>query len=147
MFPLYKIAHIYYNLKEVIDMKRILSLFLIPALLLAAFCACGKRSAADIGEEKTSVAVQNGEKQEAAHLTDQDYVKQMDHFDKDGNLVYVEEYKYDADGAVTAYVYRDKDGNLIARYDIDAGQFYNKAGLQITEDAFLEKLRALGADV
>ncbi len=126
-------------------MKRTICFLLIAALCMIAG-GCGTQKV-DIGKETTSVAVQNGNQKEAAHLTDQGYVNKMDHFDKKGNLVYTEIYEYDDEGTVKGYVYRDAKDELIARYDIAKGQFYNKAGLQITEDAFLEKLRALGADV
>ena len=121
-------------------------LFTIILIITVMMCSCSSKDKVDIGEEATVSQIQNGEKSEQAHITDNGYVNKMDHFDSKGNLVYTEEYVYDDDGNVTDYVYRDKDGNFIARYNLSKGQFYNKGNLEMSENKFMQALHDLGAD-
>ena len=121
-------------------------LFTIILIITVMMCSCSSKDKVDIGEEATVSQIQNGEKSEQAHITDNGYVNKMDHFDSKGNLVYTEEYVYDDDGNVTDYVYRDKDGNFIARYNLAKGQFYNKGNLEMSENKFMQALHDLGAD-
>lgn len=121
-------------------------LFAIILIITVTLCSCSSKDKVDIGQEVTVSQIQNGEKSEQAHITDNGYVNKMDHFDSKGNLVYTEEYVYDDDGNVTDYVYRDKDGNFIARYNLSKGQFYNKGNLEMSENKFMQALHDLGAD-
>ena len=121
-------------------------LFAIILIITVMMCSCSSKDKVDIGQEATVSQIQNGEKSEQAHITDNGYVNTMDHFDSKGNLVYTEEYVYDDDGNVTDYVYRDKDGNFIARYNLSKGQFYNKGNLEMSENKFMQALHDLGAD-
>ena len=121
-------------------------LFAIILIITVMMCSCSSKDKVDIGQEATVSQIQNGEKSEQAHITDNGYVNKMDHFDSKGNLVYTEEYVYDDDGNVTDYVYRDKDGNFIARYNLSKGQFYNKGNLEMSENKFMQALHDLGAD-
>ena len=121
-------------------------LFAIILIITVMMCSCSSKDKVDIGQEVTVSQIQNGEKSEQAHITDNGYVNKMDHFDSKGNLVYTEEYVYDDDGNVTDYVYRDKDGNFIARYNLSKGQFYNKGNLEMSENKFMQALHDLGAD-
>ena len=121
-------------------------LFTIILIITVMMCSCSSKDKVDIGEEATVSQIQNGEKSEQAHITDNGYVNKMDHLDSKGNLVYTEEYVYDDDGNVTDYVYRDKDGNFIARYNLSKGQFYNKGNLEMSENKFMQALHDLGAD-
>ena len=121
-------------------------LFTIILIITVMMCSCSSKDKVDIGEEATVSQIQNGEKSEQAHITDNGYVNKMDHLDSKGNLVYTEEYVYDDDGNVTDYVYRDKDGNFIARYNLAKGQFYNKGNLEMSENKFMQALHDLGAD-
>ncbi len=121
-------------------------LFTIILIITVMMCSCSSKDKVDIGQEATVSQIQNGEKSEQAHITDNGYVNKMDHLDSKGNLVYTEEYVYDDDGNVTDYVYRDKDGNFIARYNLSKGQFYNKGNLEMSENKFMQALHDLGAD-
>ena len=121
-------------------------LFAIILIITVMMCSCSSKDKVDIGQEVTVSQIQNGEKSEQAHITDNGYVNKMDHLDSKGNLVYTEEYVYDDDGNVTDYVYRDKDGNFIARYNLAKGQFYNKGNLEMSENKFMQALHDLGAD-
>lgn len=121
-------------------------LFAIILIITVMMCSCSSKDKVDIGKEATVSQIQNGEKSEQAHITDNGYVNKMDHLDSKGNLVYTEEYVYDDDGNVTDYVYRDKDGNFIARYNLSKGQFYNKGNLEMSENKFMQALHDLGAD-
>ena len=121
-------------------------LFAIILIITVTMCSCSSKDKVDIGEEVTVTQIPNGEKNEQAHITDNGYVNKMDHLDSKGNLVYTEEYVYDDDGNVTDYVYRDKDGNFIARYNLAKGQFYNKSNLEMSENKFMQALHDLGAD-
>lgn len=121
-------------------------LFAIILIITVMMCSCSSKDKVDIGQEATVSQIQNGEKSEQAHITDNGYVNKMDHLDSKGNLVYTEEYVYDDDGNVTDYVYRDKDGNFIARYNLSKGQFYNKGNLEMSENKFMQALHDLGAD-
>ena len=121
-------------------------LFTIILIITVMMCSCSSKDKVDIGQEVTVSQIQNGEKSEQAHITDNGYVNKMDHLDSKGNLVYTEEYVYDDDGNVTDYVYRDKDGNFIARYNLAKGQFYNKGNLEMSENKFMQALHDLGAD-
>ncbi len=121
-------------------------LFTIILIITVMMCSCSSKDKVDIGQEATVSQIQNGEKSEQAHITDNGYVNKMDHLDSKGNLVYTEEYVYDDDGNVTDYVYRDKDGNFIARYNLAKGQFYNKGNLEMSENKFMQALHDLGAD-
>ena len=121
-------------------------LFTIILIITVMMCSCSSKDKVDIGQEATVSQIQNGEKSEQAHITDTGYVNKMDHLDSKGNLVYTEEYVYDDDGNVTDYVYRDKDGNFIARYNLSKGQFYNKGNLEMSENKFMQALHDLGAD-
>lgn len=121
-------------------------LFTIILIITVMMCSCSSKDKVDIGQEATVSQIQNGEKSEQAHITDNGYVNKMDHLDSKGNLVYTEEYVYDDGGNVTDYVYRDKDGNFIARYNLSKGQFYNKGNLEMSENKFMQALHDLGAD-
>ncbi|MBQ7596490.1 MAG: hypothetical protein IJU45_07495 [Clostridia bacterium] len=127
-------------------MKKILMIFAVIASVAIIMCSCSKSDKVDVGEEATVTQVQNGEKSEQAHLTDNGYVNKMDHLDSKGNVVYTEEYVYDDEGNVTDYVYRDKDGKFIARYNLEKSKFYNKAKLEMSENDFMQALHELGAD-
>ena len=121
-------------------------LFTIILIITVMMCSCSSKDKVDIGQEATVSQIQNGEKSEQAHITDNGYVNKIDQLDAKGNLVYTEEYVYDDDGNVTDYVYRDKDGNFIARYNLSKGQFYNKGNLEMSENKFMQALHDLGAD-
>ena len=127
-------------------MRKSFVIFAVVTAVTVLLCSCSKDDKVDIGEEVTVTQIQNGEQNEQAHLTDKGYVDKMDHLDSKGNLVYTEEYKYDDDGNVTDYVYRDKDGNFIARYNLEKSKFYSKANLEMSENKFMEILRDLGAE-
>ena len=121
-------------------------LFAIILIITVMMCSCSSKDKVDIGQEATVTQIQNGNKSEQAHITDNGYVNKMDHLDSKGNLVYTEEYVYDDDGNVTDYVYRDKDGNFIARYNLSKSKFYNKSNLEMSENKFMQALHDLGAD-
>ena len=127
-------------------MRKLFVIFAVVTAVTVLLCSCSEKEKVDIGEEATVTQIQNGEKSEQAHLTDKGYVDKMDHLDSKGNLVYTEEYEYDDDGNVTDYVYRDKDGNFIARYNLEKSKFYSKANLEMSENKFMEILRDLGAE-
>ena len=124
-------------------MKKISALIFITALTVFLFFGCSEKNKFDIGEESTVTVIQNGEKEEQAHITDEGYVDKMDHLGTDGNVLYTENYVYDSDGSVTAYIYRDKDDNFIAKYDLQKSKFYNERGKEISENDFMAKIRAL----
>lgn len=127
-------------------MKRLTAFIVVFSLILFTFCACSKKDKFELGEEATVTQIQNGNKKEQAHLTDNGYVNKMDHFDSKGNPVYSEEYVYDDEGSVTDYIYRDNDGNFLARYNPATSKFFNENKKEITENDFMKMLDELGAN-